>query len=258
MDRDRYKRWFIDFCDSFYEQDEQHNENYRLKKEHTFKVCDNVTTIASSEEVQTSLRDTAWLCGLFHDLGRFPQYRQYRTFKDSVSVNHGLLSAEILQGSELRHDFDERQFFIITESVKYHNAYSIPSEIKDQDTLFCLKALRDADKIDIWRVFVELYSSDTEGRPSAVGLGLSEDRDCSEELLRGIREGRILKLSEVKTVDEFKILQLSWLFDLNFKESYRLFHERDYLNCYAKLLPDREDIKGILDFLGDYIARKLG
>lgn len=257
MDKDKYKRWFIEYCDGFYESEEKHNENYRLKKEHTFKVCDNITTIASSEDVPKSLIDTAWLCGLFHDLGRFPQYRQYRTFKDSVSVNHGLLSAEILKESGLRHDFDERQFTIITESVKYHNAYSIPSEIKDQDTLFCLKALRDADKIDIWRIFIELYSNDTEGRPSAVGLGLLENRDCSEELIKGIRDGRILKLTEVKTVDEFKILQLSWLFDLNFTESFRIFHKRGYMKCYTKLLPDRQDIKEILDFLEDYIAKKL-
>ena len=33
---------------------------------------------------------------LFHDVGRFPQYARYKTFRDSISTNHAALGASVL------------------------------------------------------------------------------------------------------------------------------------------------------------------
>ena len=33
---------------------------------------------------------------LFHDIGRFPQWKHYSTFVDSVSEDHALLGLEVL------------------------------------------------------------------------------------------------------------------------------------------------------------------
>jgi hypothetical protein len=34
---------------------------------------------------------------LLHDVGRFPQYRRWRTFRDSESDNHARLSLEVIR-----------------------------------------------------------------------------------------------------------------------------------------------------------------
>ncbi len=256
MDKTRYIRWFNAFCEGYYEQQQEHDRNYRLKQEHTYRVCDNVSRITLSENAPSDLSELAWLCGLFHDLGRFPQYRHYRTFKDSLSINHGVLSSQIIRDSAIAKDLDSAQLNIVSEAVKFHNAYRVPDELSDHDTLFCLRALRDADKIDIWKVFIEYYGAEAIDKPSAVGLGLSEDPFCSEEAIRAVLQERLLSLSDVKTLNDFKLLQLSWVFDLNFKESYRILKERDYLKMYGNSLPSGNDIVSMLNFLESYVSKR--
>lgn len=251
IDRDRYERWFKSFCASYYEGNEGHDRNYRLKEEHTFRVCENVLRITSSEGVSGELGDLAWLSGLFHDLGRFPQYRQYRTFKDSVSVNHGLLSSQIVEAAV--QDLATRQIQTLVDVLRFHNAYQIPPELDEPERLFCLKVLRDADKIDIWKVVVDYYTSDGDDRPSALGLGFPDEPTYSETAISGIFEKRLLRLSDIRTLNDFKMLQLSWVFDLNFRESFRIFHERGFLEKIGGFLPKHEDIYRVIDFLEDYV-----
>ncbi len=257
LNRDNYTNWFNAFCSSYYEGNEGHDKNYRLKEEHTHRVCDNVLRISHNENIPSEMTEIAWLSGLFHDLGRFPQYRQYRTFKDSVSVNHGLLSAQIIDDSDIVNDLTDTQKQVLCDALRFHNAYQIPPEIGSADGLFCLKVLRDADKLDIWKVFIDYYANGKSERPSAMGLGLPDGPTYTKALVNEILQGKILKLSDIKTLNDFKLLQLSWLFDLNFRESFRIFFERGYLQVMRDSLPQTGDIFGLFDFLEAYLNRHI-
>lgn len=257
INKDRYLDWFKAFCVSFYEGLERHDGNYRLKEEHTQRVCENVSLITLSEDTTNELAELAWLCGLFHDLGRFPQYRQYRTFKDSESLNHGLLSAQIVQDSDILEALTPPQRDAITVALKFHNAYQIPPGIETAEDLFCLKVLRDADKLDIWNTFIDYYTKNLTKRPSAMGLGLPDVPTYTRALIDEILQEKMLKLADVKTLNDFKLLQLSWLFDLNFRESYRLFSQRGYLQIMRYSLPQTEDIHRLLGFLEAFLSRHI-
>ncbi|MFQ3573710.1 MAG: HD domain-containing protein, partial [Thermodesulfovibrionales bacterium] len=250
--RERHRAMFVGFCSAFYFEDDEHFKNYKLKEKHSLRVCDNSDEILG-DAVHPELRDITWISSLYHDLGRFPQYMQYRTFKDSESVNHGLLSSLVLQRGNLLDEFNERQKGIIINAVKFHNAYHIPPDITDEDTITALKVVRDADKLDIWKVFIDFYNEDDSTRPSAVGLGFPDTPTYSPSFVEGIYNNTMLRLSDVKCLNDFKLLQLSWVFDLNLNESLRILQKRQYIDLIANTLPDTHEIRGVMTHLKDYI-----
>lgn len=257
IDKDKYTNWFNNFCEGFYEDTEEHNRNYKLKIEHTFRVCDNAEIISNSVDIDEYLKDMIWLSSLFHDLGRFPQYRQYRTFKDSISVNHGLLSSKIIHEKDLLKGLSDKSKDIILTTAKFHNAYQIPSEIGDDLTILSLKIVRDADKLDIWKVFTDLYVSENNAKPTAVGLGLPDIPFFSKSVIEAIKRKEIVKLSDVVTINDIKLLQLSWIFDLNFKESYKIFQDRQYIEAFTKTMNVDKEIEECIEIIKDFISNCL-
>ncbi len=73
-------------------------DRIKLKIEHTFRVAEHCERIARSLNLIEADIDMAWFLGMFHDIGRFEQVRRYGTFNDAESVNHGMLSADIVFG----------------------------------------------------------------------------------------------------------------------------------------------------------------
>ena len=90
------KRWFTDYCGSFYSLNREDQRNITLKEEHTRNVCGNIVQIARDLSLDDARITLAEAIALYHDIGRFPQYQKFKTFKDSVSINHAALGAKVL------------------------------------------------------------------------------------------------------------------------------------------------------------------
>lgn len=252
-----FNDWFSDFCKTFYLDDEKEQRNITLKEEHTHYVCENSAEIARGElpgENELLLAETV---ALFHDSGRFPQYARYKTFRDSISVNHGILGAKTLTERGILDRLDGKERDIVINTVKFHNCFVIP-EFDDPDKVLFLKLVRDADKLDIWRVFIEFYESPEEEKAEAVGLGLPDVPGYSGDLLAAIRNREVVSLRRLKTLNDFKLLQLSWIFDLNFKTSLALLLERDYIKRIAATLPPTEEISDTVSLLSSVVKEKIG
>ncbi len=251
-----FKSWFSEFCKVYHLDNEKEQRNITLKEAHTLHVCRNILAVGRGEALGPNEMLLAETIALFHDIGRFPQYAQYRTYKDSISINHGLLGANTLLEKKVLIRLADREQDLITDAVKFHNAFAI-SDIVDPDKLRFLKLIRDADKLDIWRVFIEFYESPDEEKPEAVGLGLPDSPSYSEEILSLIRNKQIISLARLKTSSDFKLLQLSWIFDLNFTASFMLLIERDYINRIAATLPQTDEILDIVARVSAYVREKL-
>ncbi len=251
-----FTSWFSEYCRSFYSVREEDQRNILLKEEHTRKVCGNMRRISGELSMNSKEVLLAETIALFHDVGRFPQYARYGTFSDAVSVNHALLGAEILDSMRVLADLPEEDQRLVLHAIRFHNAYALPN-IEDDKGLFFLKLIRDADKLDIWRVFIEYYEAPPEKRASAAGLGLPHDAGYSGEVLRALLEKRVVPLSSVKTLDDFKLLQLSWIYDLNFGVSLRMLLERDYMDRILKTLPRESEIHCVSSFLREYMLERL-
>ena len=249
---EKLKGWFDSYSRSFFTANEQDNKNLLMKVEHTHSVCRDMVLLCQKEGISRHDALVAETIALLHDVGRFPQYAKYKTYNDGKSENHGLLGANMLTEEGVLSGMPEEE--LITDAVKYHNAFKVP-EIRDEKKLFFIKLIRDADKLDIWRVALGYYVTPKEERASAVGLDLPDEPGCTEGLTDFIRAGTIMPLSKVRVLNDFKLLQLSWVYDLNFKSSFGLVLERDYIGKLAALLPDKEDISDSVSIVKEFVLK---
>ena len=256
-DLDTFKDWFSEYTRAFYTDNAEDLRNIDLKVKHTYYVCENIVGIAKEEQLGDNDLMIAETAALFHDLGRFLQYSRYKTFRDSISVNHGRLGAEVLgQENILRHlPLHEQQ--LIMNTVRFHNAFEVPS-LEDQQHLLFLHLIRDADKLDIWRIFAEYFEGPQDQQASAVGLGLPDLPDYSKAVLSCLYEKKLATLSEVNTMNDFKLMQLSWVYDLNFRQSFRLMAERAYILKIESALPQTEEIAGAISIIKKFVHEKAG
>lgn len=259
MDRqelDNLKQWFSDYCKTFHTSIAEDQQNITLKEEHTLHVCDNMAAIARDLSLDEGGVMLAEAVALFHDIGRFPQYRKYRTFRDSVSVNHAALGARVLIENNVLGNALKDEKGLIIRTVTLHNVFAVPEGL-GPDALLFLKMVRDADKLDIWRVSLEYYSQSEAERASAVGLELPDTNGYSPDILESLRRKEMVQMSALKTLNDFKLLQLAWIFDLNFTSSLRMVAERRYIERMAALLPDADGIRTAVDLVRGYVAERL-
>lgn len=153
LDRRRAQQAFADYAAHYNAKDPK----VKLKIDHTYRVAALCDRIAVSLGMPAPEVDLAWLCGLLHDVGRFEQLRQYGTFNDALSIDHAAMSARVLfEEGHIREYLDDRsQDDLLRTAVFWHSAYRLPEDLDERTLRFC-QILRDADKVDILRVNVEV------------------------------------------------------------------------------------------------------
>lgn len=271
---------FSDYADR-YILSSSHPEPLILKKEHTMNVCqeieDLLKSIVNSGKMQLvtdknaielntklfPLNDEGVLIArtmaLFHDLGRFRQFETYRTFLDRDSANHAGLSIAEMDIHDILSICSKREKILIRGAIAVHNAANVPA-IDDTDLLFFMKLLRDADKLDIWRVVINNYNSPDPKNQEVVNLGLEDLGGCSSSALDSILKHQYVKINSIKELNDLKLMQISWVFDLNFPQSVQKVAERGYIDQLASTLSVDKDHPGIneaLEAVYDHIKMML-
>src|SRR5512133_312426 len=241
LDLDAIQLWFDTYVQTFCATDEEGLKNILLKVEHTRKVCEVMEILVVGEGLSAQDTLIATATALLHDVGRFPQYRRWRTFRDSDSDNHARLSVEVVRDEGVLNDLPPTERLLIEEAVRFHNLLQIPARLTSRAALF-VKLIRDADKLDIWRVFLDYFRQPPEQRASAVSLGFPDLPEVSPACVASLSAGQVVHLDSVRSLNDFRLLQISWVYDLNFPSSYRLLKERDYVAALAAALPPATEI----------------
>jgi hypothetical protein len=231
--------WFDAYVQTYNDIDEEGYRNILLKVEHTRKVCEVMALLAAGEGLSPVDSRIAAAVALLHDVGRFPQFRRWRTFRDSDSDNHARLGIEVLREQNVLTGLPTAERLVIEEAVRFHNLLALPLRFSSPDTLF-IRLIRDADKLDIWRVFLEYFRQPPGLRPSAVTLGFPDLPGVTPACVRELAAGRIIRLEDVRVLNDFKLLQISWVYDLNFRSSYRLLQQRGHITALAATIPHDE------------------
>ena len=135
-DRIELKSWFMRYVREFRYDDPERQRPVDLKEEHTHRVCDTMNRITAALGLSENDRRIAETAALFHDVGRFRQYRDYGTFRDPDSANHAVLSLKALAESRslLRLPKDERH--LIVKSIFLHNKIRLPNAVTGRTRLF--------------------------------------------------------------------------------------------------------------------------
>jgi len=252
-DLDKLQNWFNSYTNEFYTNEVEFDRNIRLKVEHSHKVSLVMEKLAIGEGLPPEDARIAQAVALLHDVGRFPQYRRWRTFRDRDSDNHARLAIEVIREQALLAKQSPRVRLLIEEAVRFHNLLEMPVRLKSDTDIF-LRLIRDADKLDIWRVFVEHFNAPPEERASAALLGFPEKPGVSPACLAALIERRIVNLETVNCINDFKLLLISWVYNLNFRTSYNLLLEGDYINSILSGLPDDDLIRNAVAAAGDFAA----
>lgn len=230
--------WFNSFVASFTAPTPEEQRNYDLKIEHTDQVLAIMERLSASLNLSADERALAAIIAICHDVGRFPQYRQYGTFNDVTSVNHAALAVKTLTEDGILDCLDEKSRTITLQAIALHNVFTLPGNLATSVRRFAM-LIRDADKLDIWRVLIEYCTTAPQERASAVVWELPDTGSCSRPAIDEVIAGRMINRSLLASADDFKLLQLSWAYDLNFKESFKMLTERGYIETLAALLPDQ-------------------
>jgi hypothetical protein len=249
------KGWFASYSRGFYTENEADNRNFSLKEIHTHHVCGNMDLLTGSLNMSPNERITAEAIALFHDVGRFEQYRRYSTFRDAVSENHAALGVKVLKEENMLVKVPEEERRSIYLAISLHNLFRIPCSINDRDLLFT-RLIRDADKLDIWRIFAEYYLQPETERASAVGLGFPDMPGFSPGVLECLERKEMVNLYTLKSLNDFKLLQLSWVYDLNFPASFRLVLDRGHIDGLSMTLPVDGKVENAVGLIREFTAVK--
>lgn len=85
-------------------------------------------------------------------------------FRDSESDNHARLAIDVIRDENILAGLDPAEQLLIEEAVRFHNLLEPPARFESPTRRY-IDLIRDADKLDIWRVFVELLAQPPEERP---------------------------------------------------------------------------------------------
>lgn len=250
------QHWFDSYVTTYSDIPEPGQQNIQLKIEHTRMVCHVMNRLTEGEKMSDDECMLAAAVALLHDVGRFPQYRRWGTFRDSASDNHARLAIEVIREHDVLAVLNSAERLLVEEAVRFHNLLALPKRYKSPTDRF-IRFIRDADKLDIWRVFVEHFAKPVEERASAVTLGFPELPGVSIPCLEQLLAGEVVRLDTVTSINDFKLLLLSWVFDLNFTSSYRLLHNDGYCDSLALLLPDESQVQRALMFVSRHIERQM-
>lgn len=260
---DSYKVWFDNYINQFRGRYPDLIENIDIKADHCKKVCSEIVALAQNMNLSDEEVLLAETIGLFHDIGRFRQYVKYQTFSDSKSQNHAELGVEVLKENNVLKDLSVENQEIIFNSILNHSTAKIPSE-KNERIIFFSKLIRDADKLDIWRLITEYYMvkeqksvDSTGGENKTLELELPDNDQISEAVLESLLNKQIVLKESMKTLNDFKLLQIGWIFDLNFDYSIKRLYEKKYLNKIFETLPNNNRIKNIRDIVNNYFQEHI-
>lgn len=247
--RTDFKKYLKSFISAHYKDDINVIRNII----HTEKVVENILILANSLELSENEKHTAEVVALFHDIGRFWMLLQDQN--DMKGFDHAEASVQYLNTNHTFNSLDESIRKTLTEIILNHHLPEIPK--KDGAALFFTKLLRDADKLDIWRSTTDFLVNKNKRSNMAIELELSQKLVVTDLFCQVIIEGGIPNKQDVVTFSDFLLYQMSWVFDLNFRKSYQLLNQKQYMRYIYDALPKSNSVFEIYRMIKIHIENQI-
>jgi hypothetical protein len=242
------KKWFTDYVHTFKFVDQSIQQNIDLKEGHTNRVCKEILNIGTQLGLNDDELRLAEIIALLHDTGRFEQISRYQTFMDSKSVDHAELGVKILKHFEVLNPLNDTLKELIFCSIRNHSRPSLPDD-ENEACMFFSGLIRDADKLDILNVVTEYYHGNGGGENGALVLNLPDTPGISQEVYRNLMNRSIVNINDIKNLNDFKLLQAGWVFDINFQPTRDIIRKRRYIEMIREALPESKEIDEIFSIL---------
>jgi len=209
---------------------------HQLKLEHTIRVAADARFIAAGMNWPEREVNLAEAVGLFHDIARFPQFQQYRSFSDADTVDHGDLGVQTLETENLLDGVAAEPRALILHSVQYHNKRALPRVLTAHEEKH-LRLIRDADRLDIFFIgWDSIKTGHIHDHPEII-MNIDFNGPPSGEVLDQFERGDKIDYRDMKSMADRFILQLSWIHDMSYDSTKRLVRERGILEKFIDVLP---------------------
>ena len=200
----------------------------QLKIRHTYEVVNKSEYIAKGLGLDEQNIELAKVIALLHDIGRFEQLKLFHQF-DNTKFDHAKYGAEVLFNDNLIRKFveDNKYDEIIKKSIENHNKYKIDEGLSEIEILHS-KIIRDADKIDNFRVkekdslkdmFPKIYNEET----------INYEK-ISQNVYETFLSQKCIKLEDRKTIIDYWVCVIAFIFDLNFDISLKYVRDNKYID----------------------------
>ena len=142
--------------------------------------------------------------------------------------------------------------FLIRFAIFNHNKREI-EKTKHKNAILLAKIIRDADKLDIYRVLEPyLTGEDAAGAPKFVDVDASVE--ISPEFMDLFLEGKQADYRLIKTHGDRKLVRLLWIYDINFPWTMRKIKEAGYAEKIVEsLYPKNEKLDLAVKKLYNYM-----
>jgi len=224
-----------------------------LKTKHCRRVAQEARALSVELGWSISKQNTAEALGLLHDVGRFSQYKEFGTFSDSVSVDHGERGVIVTEKSGWLSQCQSVDRDSILCGIRYHNRRMIPDDLSDVHRSFlCL--VRDADKLDIFEIVLNALERDGFRELPSMLPGIDLQGSLSVSLIDEIRMQRRVSIGNVRSLADFLLMQLSWVYTLNYTPAIRRFNERNILSRSVHYLNDDTHINAVVEDINRFLS----
>lgn len=205
------------------------NSSVKLKIVHTYHVVEFSEYIAKKQGLDEENIELAKLIALLHDIGRFEQLKELNDFSDTKGIDHADLGVEILFNNGLIRKFIEEDKYdkIIKVAIANHNKYKIEDGLTELELLHS-KIIRDADKLDNFRVKEKNdYKSNFPGTENIENICYEK---ISDKVYKDFLGHKCIKLIDRKTLLDFWVCILAFIYDFNFRSSYKYIKDKNYID----------------------------
>ncbi len=236
-----HETWFEGFSASYIT--EATREPLELKREHTTKVADIARRIVASLNLAPQVAKAALIAALYHDVGRFPQYARWQTFKDADSENHGRLGAVLLKKNPVLQAEDPAVRRLVLTAVLLHNRYALPVKLPEPYATVT-RIVRDADKVDIMRIMASELLREQPSRIVALHVA-NQPEAFSPHIADMILAGHMPNYSDLRFVNDFIMLVCFWPVDLCYGEALRAVLQNGHLKLLLEKLKKVPDLQPV-------------
>ena len=260
------KQVFNDYIKQFDEKD----GSILLKITHTYQVVNLSEYIAQEQGLDEESINLAKVIALLHDIGRFKQVTVQRSFSDKT-FDHAEYGNQILFEENLIRKFIKTDKYdeVIRKAIYNHNKYKIEDGLSETEELQC-KIIRDADKLDNFRVKDENNFEDSfpkirdESKQETNDIIADlEKSSISDTVYNDFLAHKCIKLDDRKTLLDYWICVLAFIFDLYFKSSLKYIYDKNYIDVLIdKINYSNEETKARMDVIRkcakEYLENEIG
>ena len=251
----RMHEWMTAYMKSFYSDDAEVQQGILIKEKHTGYVTANCVELAKFLKLSTHDVQLAEIIGLFHDVGRFRQYSLYKTFNDADSEDHADLALKVIDELEFFSELSADDFALVKFAIQNHNKKTV-APTDDARKIFFAKIIRDADKLDIYRVLEPFLAQANADKMPKFIKGKARP-DISPDFVENFVTGEQADYRKIRTNGDRKIVRLMWIYDINFSWTMQKIVERGYIEKIVANLPMDEKIAEGVRRLRNHVEEKL-